>query len=53
MRIVATNLAYDTEPLVGAFGFKGAALSELWQSMVWLQDADGHEGLGLGVQSPL
>ncbi len=53
MKIARTNLAGDTEPLVSAFGFKGAALSELWQSMVLLQDADGHEGLGLGVQSPL
>jgi L-alanine-DL-glutamate epimerase-like enolase superfamily enzyme len=35
------------------FGFKGAYLSELWQTVVKLEDSAGHVGLGLGSQSVL
>jgi L-alanine-DL-glutamate epimerase-like enolase superfamily enzyme len=43
----------EREPLASPFGFKGAYLSELWQSIVQLQSSTGQFGTGLGVQSAL
>ncbi len=43
----------EPEPLKTPFGFKGGYLTELWQSVVRLTDADGNAGLGLGTQSVL
>lgn len=43
---------YEIEPLKTAFGFKGSALSCLWQTVVQLK-SENSTGLGLGVQSVL
>lgn len=53
MRIVKTNCNFEREPLIAPFGFKGGYLSELWQSIVMFEDANGNKGVGLGTQSTL
>lgn len=52
-RILRTNLGFEREKLLAPFGFKGGHVNELWQVAVLLEDEDGNEGLGLGVQSVL
>lgn len=52
-RINKLNCNFEREPLVGLFGFKGGYLSELWQSVVGLEDNSGQSGLGIGTQSVL
>lgn len=44
---------FEREPLIAPFGFKGGYLSELWQSIAWIEAASGQSGLGLGTQSVL
>ena len=53
IRIAKAQHAVVNEPLLSPFGFKGAYLSELWQSLTMLRDANGRPGLGAGVQSVL
>lgn len=53
IRIARANHAVLNEPLLSPFGFKGAYLSELWQSVTRLEGADGAVGIGVGVQSVL
>jgi L-alanine-DL-glutamate epimerase-like enolase superfamily enzyme len=47
------NCNFEREPLAGLFGFKGGYLSELWQSIVILENSSGQSGMGLGTQSVL
>lgn len=51
--IASTALGFSREPLKAPFGFKGGALSELWQVICRVQDTQGRSGFGLGVQSVL
>lgn len=51
-KISKASCLYEEEPLKTAFGFKGSALTTLWQTVVKLE-AQNHSGLGLGVQSVL
>lgn len=53
IRIAETSHAVMKEPLLSPFGFKGAYLTELWQSVAKLQAEDGNAGVGVGVQSVL
>ncbi|MBN1435845.1 MAG: hypothetical protein JW936_02115 [Sedimentisphaerales bacterium] len=53
MKITKSNCNFEREPLLAPFGFKGGYLSELWQSIVKLENGKGHTGLGLGTQSIL
>lgn len=52
-RIASVGLGFEREKLQAPFGFKGAHMDELWQIVVLLQDENGNEGIGLGVQSVL
>lgn len=52
MKIVSTNSNFIREPLASPMGFKGAYLSELWQTVAKISTAD-HTGIGVGVQSVL
>lgn len=52
-RIASVGLGFEREKLQAPFGFKGAHVDELWQVVVLLQDDNGNEGIGLGVQSVL
>ncbi len=47
------NCTFEREPLLAPFGFKGAYVSEAWQSCVRLADSDGGLHVGLGTQSVL
>ncbi len=51
-KICKASCSYEKEPLKTAFGFKGSALSCLWQTAVRLE-TDKNTGIGLGVQSVL
>lgn len=51
-KICKASCCYEKEPLKTAFGFKGSALSCLWQTAVKLE-TENHIGIGLGVQSVL
>ncbi|MCU6712167.1 hypothetical protein M6D81_26045 [Paenibacillus sp. J5C_2022] len=53
MELVQGKHAIQREPLLSPFGFKGAYLTELWQSVAGLWDEQGRFGLGVGVQSVL
>jgi len=53
IRISRTDCAYEDETFSAPFGFKGAYLSGSWQSAALLVSEEGHEGVGVGVQSPL
>jgi L-alanine-DL-glutamate epimerase-like enolase superfamily enzyme len=52
MHIIKTETAYEIRELKSPFGFKGSALTGLWQTAVTLT-SDRHSALGLGVQSVL
>lgn len=52
-RILSCECTCRPEPLIRPFGFKGGALTELWQVSCRLTDSQGHCGIGLGVQSVL
>ncbi|MCD8325282.1 MAG: mandelate racemase/muconate lactonizing enzyme family protein [Lachnospiraceae bacterium] len=51
--IEKTSLHLEVEPLKQAFGFKGGALTELWQVTCRIVSDAGRRGTGLGVQSVL
>ncbi|GIP38131.1 hypothetical protein J31TS4_14110 [Paenibacillus sp. J31TS4] len=53
MKIRGAAFRIVREPLKAAYGFKGGALHELWQSLVRLKSEDGNTGIGIGVQSVL
>jgi len=48
-----TSLGFKREPLQAPFGFKGGYVNNIWQIAVLIQDDEGNEGLGLGIQSVL
>lgn len=45
--------AFEREPLIHSYGFKGGQITRLWQIVSQLQDGSGNNTIGLGVQSPL
>jgi L-alanine-DL-glutamate epimerase-like enolase superfamily enzyme len=53
IKITAVNSQFEREPLISPFGFKGGYLSELWQSISYLESENGHHAIGLGTQSVL
>ena len=53
MKISKTNCNFEREPLLAPFGFKGGYLSEIWQSAVKFENAEGQIGIGCGSQSTL
>ena len=50
IRIAEANAAYEREPLLRPFGFKGGQLTELWQTAVKLSSPTGRSSIGLGNQ---
>jgi hypothetical protein len=53
IRIVKTGSDFEREPLIHPFGFKGAYLTELWQTVCRLESANGFRKIGIGTQSVL
>ena len=51
--IVDTQVDFEREPLAHPFGFKGGAMTEIWQVVAGLDGASGHRATGLAVQSVL
>ena len=51
--IQSTRLSHRPEPLLHAFGFKGGALTELWQVYVRMELDDGTAATGQSIQSVL
>jgi len=48
-----TGLAFETEPLIRPFGFKGGYMKEIWQTISFLKSSSGKHSIGLGTQSVL
>ena len=46
-------VAFEREPLIHSYGFKGGYITRLWQIATQLQDTLGNSTIGLGIQSPL
>lgn len=53
IEISSSTSNFEREPLRGAFGFKGGYLTELWQTIAYLEDREGRDSVGLGTQSVL
>lgn len=53
IKISSVDMQFEREPLISPFGFKGGYLSELWQSVSYLQSEKGNHSIGLGTQSVL
>lgn len=53
MRIMVAKSNYEVEPLLHPFGFKGGALTSLWQYSVYLETACGLKATGIGNQNTL
>ena len=51
--VTSGEVALIREPLLSPFGFKGGALTELWQVVVRLNTDDGRCAVGVGLQSVL
>jgi len=44
---------FEREPLIRPFGFKGGYMTEIWQSISWMQSESGVEKVGLCTQNVL
>lgn len=53
LNISKVHTNFEREPLMHPFGFKGGALTEIWQCACSVTDADGMVGTGIGCQNVL
>jgi L-alanine-DL-glutamate epimerase-like enolase superfamily enzyme len=53
IQIKTTRSNFEREPLIAPFGFKGAYLTEAWQSVAHVESESGCNGVGTATQSPL
>nr|WP_121273235.1 mandelate racemase/muconate lactonizing enzyme family protein [Pedobacter schmidteae] len=53
IKVLQTGSAFEREPLIRPFGFKGGYLTELWQVASKLDAASGHGKIGIATQSVL
>ena len=53
MQISQVSSNFEREALLKPFGFKGAAMKEVWQTAVWAQSSSGISKIGLGTQNVL
>ena len=51
--IAKTGCAFEREPMVRPFGFKGGFLTEEWIVSAFVKSTSGKHGIGLGTQSCL
>jgi len=51
--IAKTGCAFEREPMVRPFGFKGGYLTEEWIVSAFVKSSSGRHGIGLGTQSCL
>lgn len=53
IKIAGVSSAFEKEPLIRPFGFKGGYLTELWQTVVSITSANNKQVIGVGTQSVL
>ena len=53
LNIARAQTNFEREPLLHPFGFKGGALTEIWQCACTVTDRDGETGTGIGCQNVL
>jgi L-alanine-DL-glutamate epimerase-like enolase superfamily enzyme len=53
IKIAKVDSNFEREPLIKPYRFKGSGVSELWQSIAYIESDEGHTGIGLGTQSVL
>lgn len=53
IKITNINSGFEREPLIKPLGFKGGYLSELWQTISYIESDSGLHSIGLGTQSVL
>jgi len=53
VKIVDAKSAYEKEPLIKPFGFKGSSITSVWQTATYLESDSGTHKIGLGTQSVL
>src|SRR3989339_778786 len=51
--IKGVNANFEREPLIRPFGFKGGYMTEIWQSIAYLESDSGNHSIGLCSQSVL
>lgn len=53
LQISQVNANFEREPLLRPFGFKGSAMTEVWQTIALLESESGIRKIGLGTQNVL
>jgi len=53
IEIISTASAYEREPLIRPFGFKGGYMTEIWQTAAMIESSSGIKKVGLCSQSVL
>jgi len=53
IKIAGVSANFEREPLIRPFGFKGGYMSEIWQSIAYMQSESGNHSIGLCSQSVL
>lgn len=53
IKIAKVDSNFEREPLITPYRFKGSGVSELWQSVAYVESDAGLSGIGLGTQSVL
>ncbi len=53
IKITTVNSNFEREPLIKPFGFKGSAMTNVWQTMAYLKSESGIHKIGLGTQNVL
>lgn len=53
IKIKKVDSNFEREPLKKPFGFKGSAMTNVWQTMAYLESDKGQHQIGLGTQNVL
>ncbi len=53
LKIKRVSSDFEREPLIRPFGFKGGYMTEIWQSIAFMESDSGIQKVGLGTQSVL
>ena len=53
IKITKVDSNFEREPLIRPFGFKGSAMTNVWQTMAYLKSESGLHKIGLGTQNVL
>ncbi len=53
IKISKVDSNFEREPLIKPYRFKGSGISEVWQSIAYIESDTGKSGIGLGTQGVL